>query len=103
MKRDEKLEKLFKEINVKPKNLDQNIMSEIYKLVELERKERRKDTKSWIWTYVLLGILGICGLAYAVYFISFQVDLVIWIIGFGVLIPLIGDKILFPNGISELS
>ncbi|QAA82483.1 hypothetical protein EI546_12465 [Aequorivita sp. H23M31] len=97
MEREEKLGKLFKEINVKPKDLDQNIMSGIYSHVALEKAADRTDSKPWVWTYILLGILGIGGISYAVSFINFQSDFIIWIIGLTVLIPLVLDKLLFSN------
>lgn len=103
MKRDEKLEKLFREINEKPKDLDQNIMFGIYEQVELEKVPARVESKSWIWTYISLGILGLGGIAYAVSFINFQVDFLIWIIGLSVLIPLILDKVLFSDRNINLS
>jgi uncharacterized membrane protein HdeD (DUF308 family) len=97
MERDKKLEKLFKEINEKPKNLDHNIMSAIYRQVELNKAAEHQTEKSWNWTMFVVGVLCVLAAIYAFTFINFQKDILVWIIGLSALIPLIIDKILFSN------
>lgn len=97
MEKEEKLEKLFREINEKPKNLDHNIMLGIYRQVELEKNPEQASKKSWIWTTVLIGIVCVSAAIYAATIINFQADMLIWVIGLSALIPLIIDKILFSS------
>lgn len=94
MKKEDQLQKLFVEINKKPKNLDHNIMQGIYKHVAMEKSGEEIKLKPWTWTYVLLGFISVAGLGYTVTLIDLKEESMLWYIGIAVLIPILIEKIL---------
>jgi|SRR5699024_687780 len=90
MKKEDKLQKLFIEINKKPKGLDARIMQEVYRQTEVNTSV--VESKPWIWTYILLGGLILFATFYSISVIDFEQNALTWLIGLAVLIPLVIEK-----------
>lgn len=92
MKKEETLEKLFKEVHIKPKGLDNRIMQEVYKQATSDNTTAEFKPKSWIWAYSFIGLLGV-GSICMLFLIDLKIDYSFWVLGIAVIVSLLLEKI----------
>lgn len=93
MDKEEKLKKLFREINEKPEGLDEKIMNKIYQEYKPVELSKNTDSRGELWINILLGFLILSGIVFLIVKVDFDKNGLSWLIGLSVLIPVVIDKL----------